>query len=49
MNTLIGDIDIHNNLLVNHQFLDLNPGEEVEYRVFSQHCGKVVERFLNTM
>jgi hypothetical protein len=32
---------------VHHQFLVSHP-EEVEYRVFSQHCGRVVERFFNT-
>jgi hypothetical protein len=29
-----------------HQFLVLYP-EEVEYRVFSQRCAGVIERFLN--
>jgi hypothetical protein len=30
-----------------HQFLVLYPEEEVEYRVFSQRCAGVIERFLN--
>jgi hypothetical protein len=40
-------LPIHDNRDNIHQFLASHPKEEVEYRVFSQRCGRVVESFLN--